>query len=100
MLVSYHNCCKSPIYSFYITRDGITPDQGFIICPHPHSKNLFIAGGGSFHSFKFFSVLGEFVMQALEGEMDLDCEKAWAWYRSKGESAHHALQPTRKMNDI
>jgi sarcosine oxidase/L-pipecolate oxidase len=77
-----------------VRRDAITPNQDFIICPHPHCRNLFIATGGSFHAF------GKYVVQMLEGRLDPDMSLKWAWDRSDKGFAHEHLLPRREMRDI
>ncbi|KAL8971601.1 MAG: hypothetical protein Q9183_000970, partial [Haloplaca sp. 2 TL-2023] len=44
-----------------------TPTGDFLICYHPQYSNLFLATGGSGHGFKFLPVLGEKVVQILQG---------------------------------
>jgi sarcosine oxidase/L-pipecolate oxidase len=83
-----------------ICRDAITPNQDFIICPHPNCRNLFIATGGSFHAWKFLPILGKYVVQMLEGRLDPDMSLKWAWDRSDKGSAHEHLAPRREMRDI
>jgi sarcosine oxidase / L-pipecolate oxidase len=83
-----------------VIRDSITPNQDFIICPHPHSKNLYIASGGSFHAWKFLPILGKYVVAMLQGELDSDLAKKWAWNRDEHGSAHASVIPRREMRDI
>ncbi|RAL58929.1 hypothetical protein DID88_009220 [Monilinia fructigena] len=45
--------------SFRLCWDGITPNQDFIISPHPRCQNLYIATGGSFHGWKFLPIIGD-----------------------------------------
>jgi sarcosine oxidase len=46
----------------------LTPDQHFVIGPHPNDPHLIVAGGFSGHGFKFASVFGEVLADlALEG---------------------------------
>lgn len=45
-----------------------TPDEHFIISPHPHHPNVVLAGGFSGHGFKFAPTVGEILADlALEG---------------------------------
>lgn len=62
--------------NYRICWDPITPNQDFIICPHPHSKNLYIASGGSFHAWKFLPILGKYVVAMLQGELDSDLARS------------------------
>jgi sarcosine oxidase len=45
-----------------------TPDEHFLLGPHPEHENVVVAGGGSGHAFKFASVIGEIVAQLTRGE--------------------------------
>jgi len=62
-------------------REGLTPDGDFIISPHPACRDLFIATCGSFHGFKFFPVLGKYVVEMLDGLLDPTMRQRWAWDR-------------------
>jgi hypothetical protein len=81
-------------------RDAITPNQDFIVCPHPRCRNLFVATGGSFHAWKFLPILGKYVVQMLEGSLDPDMSAKWAWDRINKGTAHEQLVPRREMRDI
>jgi sarcosine oxidase / L-pipecolate oxidase len=83
-----------------VHRDAITPSQDFIVCPHPYCENLFIATGGSFHAWKFLPILGNYVVEMLEGKLDADLAKRWAWNRDAEGSAHKGLMPHREMRDL
>lgn len=45
----------------------------------PANKSLFIATGGSGHGFKFLPVLGKYIVDAVEGNLDPEYQKIWAW---------------------
>ena len=81
-------------------RDGVTPNQDFIISPHPESRRLYIAGGGSFHGWKFLANIGKYVTQMLNGELEQGLAKKWAWNRSDEGAACATYAPTRDLNDI
>lgn len=56
-------------------------DNSFIIDYVPgYSNTLFVASGGSGHGFKFLPVLGEHVVNALEGKKD-QFTPLWKWRR-------------------
>lgn len=44
---------------------ALTPDEHFIIGPHPDIENVYIAGGFSGHGFKFVPVIGEIMSDYL-----------------------------------
>lgn len=62
---------------FLLTRRRPTGD--FLITYHPSHPNLFLATGGSGHGYKFFPVLGDQIVNALEGKLDMELQKLWEW---------------------
>lgn len=56
-----------------------TPEGDFIIDYHPEIEGLFLATGGSGHGFKFLPVIGERVVQAVEGRLELSLRDLWRW---------------------
>jgi sarcosine oxidase/L-pipecolate oxidase len=81
-------------------REGITPTQDFIISSHPRCENLFIATGGSFHGWKFLPILGDYVVNLLDGKLDEDLVKRWAWDReNEAEPGQEKLLPERELRD-
>lgn len=59
--------------------DGDTKDINFRICPSPTNRNLFVATAGSGHGFKFMPVIGEYVVDMLEGRLSGDYTDLWRW---------------------
>ncbi|KAI1419213.1 FAD-dependent oxidoreductase [Xylaria sp. FL1777] len=59
-------------------------DYHWIISRHPSSpKSLFIATGGSGHSFKNIVHIGRFVQQLLEDSLEESLIEAWRWRPEK-----------------
>ncbi|KAL5357784.1 FAD dependent oxidoreductase [Aspergillus floccosus] len=56
-----------------------TPKGDFIVTHHPEYSGLFVATGGSGHAYKFLPVLGDKVVDALEGMLDKELRDSWAW---------------------
>ncbi|BCS22655.1 NAD(P)/FAD-dependent oxidoreductase [Aspergillus puulaauensis] len=56
-----------------------TPKGDFIVTPHPTYPSLFLATGGSGHAYKFFPVIGDKVVDALEGKLDPELRELWQW---------------------
>ncbi|KEF60412.1 uncharacterized protein A1O9_01973 [Exophiala aquamarina CBS 119918] len=56
-----------------------TPSGDFLMAYHPQYKNLFLATGGSGHGFKFFPVIGDKIVDALEGNLDPELAEIWRW---------------------
>ncbi|KAI0118242.1 sarcosine oxidase [Nemania sp. FL0031] len=69
------------IHNHRICWECVTPSEDFIISHHPASEGLFIATCGSFHGWKFLPVIGRYVTQMLDGTLESDLEKRWAWDR-------------------
>lgn len=61
------------------------PSSNFLISPHPHSANLILATGGSGHAFKFFPVIGDLVVKAVEGTLEDEWCDLWAWREGDGD---------------
>ncbi|ODH53466.1 hypothetical protein GX48_00297 [Paracoccidioides brasiliensis] len=59
-----------------------TPTGDFLITHHPHYAGLFLATGGSGHGFKFLPVLGEKIVDAIQGRLDVELQELWEWPRS------------------
>lgn len=83
-----------------MTRDAVTPNQDWVICPHPAAEGLYVAAGGSFHGWKFLPNIGKYITQMLDGELDESKAERWAWDRPD-EGANCAMYaPTRDLKDI
>lgn len=65
---------KSKICWYTDTRDG-----DFLISYHPKYKGLFVATGGSGHGFKFAPVIGDAILECLEGRTPEDFKGRWEW---------------------
>ena len=81
-------------------RDAFTTSGDFIISPHPASKGLYVATCGSFHGFKFFPVLGKYVVQMLEGSLAPKLADKWAWDRECPDPALNPEWPRAEMKDL
>ncbi|OHX01258.1 sarcosine oxidase [Colletotrichum incanum] len=69
------------IDKYRVCWDATTPKHDFLITPHFQCRNLFIATGGSFHGWKFFPVIGKYVVQMLHGELEPKYAEIWGWDR-------------------
>ena len=56
-----------------------TTDGDFLIDHHPNVKALFLATGGSGHGFKFFPVIGEKIVDAIDGTLQAELKQCWRW---------------------
>lgn len=50
-----------------------------MIDAHPEHDGLYVATGGSSHSFKFFPVLGGYIADMIEGKPDPEAYSMWKW---------------------
>jgi sarcosine oxidase / L-pipecolate oxidase len=57
----------APIVARRLCVYGDTRDGHFWIARHPQRSDLLVAAGGSGHAFKFAPILGELIVNALEG---------------------------------
>ena len=81
-------------------RDAFTTSGDFIVSPHAAAKGLYVATCGSFHGYKFFPVLGRYVTQMLEGELETALAEKWAWDRERPDPALNPEWPRAEMNDM
>ena len=56
-----------------------TSSGDFMVDWHPEFEGLFMATGGSGHGFKFLPVLGERIVEALEGRLREELQWPWRW---------------------
>jgi sarcosine oxidase/L-pipecolate oxidase len=56
-----------------------SPNGDFIVSYHPEYEGLFLATGGSGHAYKFFPVIGDKVVDALEGTLEPGFRDLWTW---------------------
>ncbi|KIW99061.1 uncharacterized protein Z519_00724 [Cladophialophora bantiana CBS 173.52] len=80
--------------------DAFTTSSDFIISPHPASKGLYLATCGSFHGYKFFPVLGKYVLQMLEGSLSPQLLEKWAWDRERPDPSLNPDWPRAEMKNL
>ncbi len=73
-----------------------------MITPHSGCENLYVATCGSFHGFKFFPVLGKYVVQMLDGVLDAELRAKWAWNRKLPSEDEDSTGkwPTRELDEF
>jgi sarcosine oxidase/L-pipecolate oxidase len=75
--------------------DAVTPTEDWLLCSHPHKslRNVVVATGGSFHTYKFLPVAGKYVAKVLKGE---SCSKeedlAWKWKNEAERNSNSGLE--------
>lgn len=65
-----------------ICYDAVTPTEDWVLSQHPDGrlKNMFVAVGGSFHSYKFLPVAGKYLLNVLNGRSNgEEMDQAWKW---------------------
>ncbi|KAH7140175.1 FAD dependent oxidoreductase [Dactylonectria estremocensis] len=80
--------------------DAFTSSGDFIISPHAAAKGLYVATCGSFHGYKFFPVLGKYIVQMLEGELEDELAQKWAWDRARPDAMLNPEFPRAEMVDL
>lgn len=88
--------------------DAYTPTQDWLLCRAPHARlgNLFLATGGSFHSYKFLPILGKYMVNVLSGKGNGEMrDRAWEWKKrmdgdEKTRGAHESTAPRRELRDL
>ena len=95
--VEYHRLCW----------DARTPTQDWLLCRHPSDQlsNLYLAVGGSFHSYKFLPTAGMYMVNVLRGQSNgPGKDKAWGWKNFKDGSAwrgaHESTAPKRDLSEL
>ncbi len=79
-------------------------DYNWLITPHPDSpKSLFIATGGSGHSFKNIVNVGKYIVQMLEGTLEDKYKELWRWRPDRigkdPEAEERARRPKLELKD-
>jgi sarcosine oxidase/L-pipecolate oxidase len=85
-LASIHPSLASPSRPF--TRSKIcwytdTREGDFLISYHPGYKGLFVATGGSGHGFKFLPVIGDSILECIQGQTPEDFRGRWEWPKER-----------------
>jgi len=88
------------LHSNRTRRDAFTTSGDFIISPHSAVKGLYVATCGNFHGWKFFPVLGKYVVKMLEDELAPELVTKWAWDRERPDASLFADFPRHEMSDL
>lgn len=69
-----------------------TPTGDWLITYHPNYKGLFVATGGSGHGYKFLPVIGERIVDVLEGvdrdDLGKELRQRWTWPKERLAADH------------
>ncbi|RAK93702.1 fructosyl amino acid oxidase [Aspergillus costaricaensis CBS 115574] len=82
--------------------DADTADRHFLISPHPNHQGLYVAAGGSAHGFKFLPVLGKYIADLLEGNLESDIAQQWQWRAGQTVTAKNLAHqdPELELSDL
>ncbi|UPK93608.1 hypothetical protein LCI18_004543 [Fusarium solani-melongenae] len=61
-----------------------TPTADFLIAPHPRIPGIHLATGGSAHAWKFLPILGDCVIDSMEGRLSQELVDKWAFEKFSG----------------
>lgn len=56
-----------------------TTSTDFVIAPHPRLRGLHVATGDSGHGWKFLTIIGDLILDSMEGNLDNELAQRWAW---------------------
>ncbi|KAI0891507.1 putative fructosyl amino acid oxidasesarcosine oxidase [Annulohypoxylon nitens] len=58
-----------------------TPTADFLVAPHPRIAGIHLATGGSAHAWKFLPVIGDLVVDSIEGVLSAELKEKWGYER-------------------
>lgn len=70
-----------------------TPTANFLVDYHPESRNVLLATGGSAHAWKFVPIIGDKVVDFIEGKLDPILIKIWSWNEKNGSTGDNGSAP-------
>ncbi|KAJ3542727.1 hypothetical protein NM208_g3942 [Fusarium decemcellulare] len=72
------------------------PTHDFLVAPHPRTSGIHLATGGSAHGWKFLPIIGDFIVDSMEGTLAPELKHKWAFYR---DSDAPSTEP-RELRDV
>lgn len=70
-----------------------TPSADFIIAPHPRICGVHVATGGSAHAWKFLPIIGDKVLDSMEGKLERELAEKWAWSQKGSDEGNSPRMP-------
>ncbi|KIX09405.1 uncharacterized protein Z518_00485 [Rhinocladiella mackenziei CBS 650.93] len=58
-----------------------TPTADFLVAPHPSVDGIHLATGGSAHAWKFLPIIGDLVVDSMEGSLPQGLVEKWAFHK-------------------
>ncbi|KAK4935218.1 hypothetical protein LTR10_023680 [Elasticomyces elasticus] len=80
-----------------------TPTGDFLITPHPSIAGIHLATGGSAHAWKFMPIIGDLVVDSMEGSLSPELVDKWAFHKdstAKDESSPRMDGDPEELKDI
>ncbi|OJJ50367.1 hypothetical protein ASPZODRAFT_149707 [Penicilliopsis zonata CBS 506.65] len=71
------------------------PTEDFLIAPHPRIAGIHLATAGSGHGWKFLPVIGDFIVDSVQGTLPRELQEMWAFHRY-----HERVRPDRNFASI
>lgn len=70
-----------------------TPTANFLIDYHPECENVLLATGGSAHAWKFVPIIGDKIVDFMEGKLDPRLVEKWSWNEKLGVKTDNGSAP-------
>jgi sarcosine oxidase / L-pipecolate oxidase len=67
-------------------RRSRTPTKDFLIAGHPRIAGIHVATGGSGHGWKFLPIIGDLIVDSVEGNLPHELKQKWAFPKDQGQS--------------
>lgn len=55
---------------------------------------------GSFHGWKFFPIIGKYVLRMLEGTLSPELQAKWAWDRELPDVSENIQWPRNELDEL
>lgn len=81
---------SSPCVGLILTNNATRATGDFLIDYYPGVSGLFVATGDSGHGFKVFPIIGEKILDAIQGKLDYSLLELWR-FREKAASTFHGV---------
>jgi sarcosine oxidase len=78
---------EQPVVETRVCQYETTPDTHFVIDRHPDLANVWLVGGGSGHGFKHGPLIGQYVVDLLDGHLPTPDEERFSLERVRTPSA-------------
>ncbi|CAG88680.1 DEHA2F00396p [Debaryomyces hansenii CBS767] len=73
-----------------------TTTSNFIIDYYPEAENVLVATGGSAHAWKFVPIIGDKVVDFIEGRLETELIRKWSWKEKLTSTVENENAPRMK----